>query len=148
MRATSWIGFSAMCNSGGEIDRCAAADADIASTGHCHRQATLVRVPSCAKACWNALLCFISLCGTSRDLGLLLTGSTSMQRYNYEFRGLNKPTDILAFPFHEVCVPHTPYHNVVMAHVARCPAHFHTPLADDRPAGDRAWRVARHSHRR
>jgi rRNA maturation RNase YbeY len=35
------------------------------------------------------------------DLSINLTTNTTIQKYNKKFRGKDKPTDILSFPFHE-----------------------------------------------
>ena len=34
------------------------------------------------------------------DLGILLTTNRTIQKYNYQFRNKNKPTDVLSFPYH------------------------------------------------
>ncbi len=34
------------------------------------------------------------------DLGILLTTNRTMQKYNYQFRQKNRPTDVLSFPYH------------------------------------------------
>ncbi len=34
------------------------------------------------------------------DLGIWLTTNRTIQKYNLEYRGKNKPTDILSFPYH------------------------------------------------
>ena len=34
------------------------------------------------------------------DLGILLTTNKTMQKYNYQFRQKNMPTDVLSFPYH------------------------------------------------
>lgn len=34
------------------------------------------------------------------DLGILITDNKVIQEYNAQYRGKNKPTDILSFPFH------------------------------------------------
>ncbi len=35
------------------------------------------------------------------DLGILLTTDENMHQYNKDYRGKDKPTDILSFPFHD-----------------------------------------------
>ena len=35
------------------------------------------------------------------DLGIMLTTNNTIQKLNKKFRGKDKPTDILSFPFHE-----------------------------------------------
>lgn len=39
------------------------------------------------------------------DLGIMLTTNNSIQKLNKKFRGKDKPTDILSFPFHENLKP-------------------------------------------
>jgi probable rRNA maturation factor len=34
------------------------------------------------------------------DVGIMFVNDATMQRYNREYRGYDKPTDILSFPFH------------------------------------------------
>lgn len=34
------------------------------------------------------------------DLGVLLTTNVTIQKYNRDFRGKDKPTDVLSFPYH------------------------------------------------
>ena len=34
------------------------------------------------------------------DLGILLTTNKTIQKYNKEYRGQDKPTDVLSFPYH------------------------------------------------
>lgn len=34
------------------------------------------------------------------DLGILLTTNKTIQKYNNEYRGQDKPTDVLSFPYH------------------------------------------------
>jgi rRNA maturation RNase YbeY len=34
------------------------------------------------------------------DIGILFTGTTTMRKYNRTYRGKDKPTDILSFPYH------------------------------------------------
>ena len=36
------------------------------------------------------------------DIGILLTTKTRMQQYNNEYRGKDKPTDVLSFPYHKI----------------------------------------------
>ena len=36
------------------------------------------------------------------DLGILLTTSQEIHHYNKSYRGKNKPTDILSFPYHQL----------------------------------------------
>lgn len=38
------------------------------------------------------------------DLGLLCVDNEGMQRLNRAYRGDDRPTDVLSFPFHEVSV--------------------------------------------
>ena len=39
------------------------------------------------------------------DLGILITTDEEMQRYNKKYRGFDKPTDILSFPYHPNLMP-------------------------------------------
>lgn len=42
--------------------------------------------------------------GGGWDVGVMLTSDAHMQQLNRKFRQKDKPTDILSFPFHKVCV--------------------------------------------
>src|SRR3990170_8284380 len=39
------------------------------------------------------------------DLGILITTNEEMHGYNKEYRGQDKPTDILSFPYHPDLMP-------------------------------------------
>ncbi len=39
------------------------------------------------------------------DLGILLTTNKTIRKFNKQFRGKDKPTDILSFPFHDYLKP-------------------------------------------
>ena len=39
------------------------------------------------------------------DLGILLTTNKSIRKFNKQFRGKDKPTDILSFPYHDYLKP-------------------------------------------
>lgn len=38
---------------------------------------------------------------TDKDIDLLITNNAHMQQINAEYRGINKPTDVLSFPFED-----------------------------------------------
>ena len=48
------------------------------------------------------------------DIGILITSDRGIQRYNKKFRAIDKPTDVLSFPYHASAKPdkkiiaHTP----------------------------------------
>lgn len=39
------------------------------------------------------------------DLGIMLTTNKTIRKFNKQFRGKDKPTDILSFPFHDYLKP-------------------------------------------
>lgn len=50
---------------------------------------------------------------TSKDIDLLVTDNAQMQEINLEYRGINKPTDVLSFPFEDV--PMAPLGSLVIS---------------------------------
>ncbi len=48
----------------------------------------------------NALSMLKTIGYDTFDLGILLTTNKTIQQYNKKYRSINKPTDILSFPYH------------------------------------------------
>lgn len=53
----------------------------------------------------NAQKLLTALDYTDYDLGILITTKKTVQHYNNQFRNINKPTDILSFPYHVYLKP-------------------------------------------
>ena len=69
------------------------------------------------------------------DLGILLTSTENMQRYNREYRNKDAATDVLSFPFHYDLVPGekiiaTSDDEKNLGDIIICPAYAQTTLID------------------
>lgn len=69
------------------------------------------------------------------DLGILLTSEKGMQTYNRDYRGIDKPTDVLSFPFYpdlapddKIQAPSDEEKNI--GDIIICPAYAQTTLVD------------------
>ncbi len=67
------------------------------------------------------------------DLGILLTTSDVIHDYNKQYRGYDKPTDILSFPYHQIQAGQKiePAHDEEknLGDIIMCPAYIHDDLA-------------------
>lgn len=69
------------------------------------------------------------------DLGILLTSEEGMQTYNRDYRGFDKPTDVLSFPFYPDLVPGDKIQAADddaknLGDIIICPAYAQTTLID------------------
>ena len=61
----------------------------------------------------NALLQQIAASLTDKDIELVITTNDEIQQINKEYRNIDKPTDVLSFPYEEM--PMTPLGSIVVS---------------------------------
>ena len=50
---------------------------------------------------------------TDKDIELIITSNAEIQEINAEFRGIDKPTDVLSFPYEEM--PYAPLGSIIIS---------------------------------